>query len=54
MHFIPASQDREHADPLRLTLRPQEAAAALGVSLRTLMMMKAKGEVPFVLGPASQ
>ncbi|MGA2256358.1 MAG: helix-turn-helix domain-containing protein [Thermoguttaceae bacterium] len=40
-------QPKETA-PVRLLLRPQEAANALGVSLRTLMSWVEKGQVPFV------
>ena len=35
-------------NPDRLLLRPQEAANALGVSLRTIMGMVATNEIPFV------
>ena len=34
--------------PLRLLLRPQEAADALGISLRTLMTMVERDEIPYV------
>jgi excisionase family DNA binding protein len=32
----------------RLLLKPQEAANALGISLRTLMAMRAADEIPYV------
>ena len=35
------------AQALRLLLRPQEAADALGVSLRTLMLWVDSGQVPY-------
>lgn len=34
-------------DPLRLALRPREAAAAIGISPRKLWQMTASGEIPF-------
>ena len=34
--------------PPRIALRPQEAANALGVSLRTIMAMEKAGEIPSV------
>jgi excisionase family DNA binding protein len=38
--------ETENNLPPRLLLRPQEAANALGVSLRTLMSLVTSGEVP--------
>jgi len=37
-----------HSDHHRLLLRPREAAAALGIALRTLMALVAAGEIPVV------
>ncbi len=37
-----------HPAPERLLLKPQEAANALGISLRTLMAWVQAGEVPVV------
>ena len=34
-------------EPLRITVRPREAAAALGISERTLRDWMNRGEVPF-------
>jgi excisionase family DNA binding protein len=42
----PPQQDRQQAPVPRLLLRPQEAADALGVSLRTLMSLADSGDIP--------
>jgi len=39
-------QDDQRAPVPRLLLRPQEAAIALGISLRTLMHLADTGEIP--------
>ena len=43
-----ANQMTSKGTPRRLALRPQEAAAALGISPRKLWQLTADGEVPCV------
>ena len=43
-----AQPDHDNEAPLKLALRPREAARALGLSSRKLWSMTASGEVPHV------
>ena len=47
-HPRPALGSVHSGEPFRLLLRPQETANALGISLRGLMNMVDRGEIPFV------